>query len=951
MYDFCKGYLFFFICLKSYFGQLLNKTNLMMKKITLLLAILLVNLGFAQTLPFDFSDPIHAMTGADGAVVTVVQDNGNDVLQIVGNGGDWDNAQINFAENLDLSDDANNTISFRIKAVNGTGSGNHALKFENGTTGDTELTFSISGTEWTDISLDFPAGLGSYGRMVIFTDFGGSGGGLSDTYLVDDISGAFHSTPVLPNLPFDFSSDEQLMTGAEGAVVTIVQDNGNDVLQMVGSGADWDNAQINFQDNLDLSDDSNNTITFRVKPVNGTGSGNHLLKFENGPAGIAELPFNTTGTDWQDISLDFGAGLNNYGRMVIFTDAGGDGGGLSDTYLFDDIAGATHLNGPPDLPNLPFDFSSANQLMNGDGGAVVTIEQDNGNDVLQIVGATAAWDNAQITFAENLDLSDDATNTISFRIKPINGTGSGNHLLKFEQDSGGGNEELPFSTTGTDWQDVYVDFPADATTYGKMIIFTDAGDDNAGVSDTYQIDDIAVGANPAPPSANSVTVATSQAWNGYVNAFNVSDDSYAFGFSYGAADLRATATATSMTLEPNIAIWTAEATNASWFDQGVTPQTANKYIEASSYIEDNTLAGSDLTFTGNVSVSDLGSEYTVVAFVKALDPNNGYATVVNNTADISSTGDFSASATAAELASGYIIQYGFAVTGPLADPADTTLGSVVIGENAPPPSGNSVTVATSQAWNGYVNAFNLDDSYAFGFSYGAADLRATATATSMTLEPNIAIWTAEATNASWFDQGVTPQTANKYIEASSYIEDNTLAGSDLTFTGNVSVSDLGSEYTVVAFVKALDPNSGYATVVNNTADISSTGDFTASATAAELASGYVIQYGFAVTGPLADPADTTLGSVVIGEATAGVDDNSFVNVSVYPNPSNSNWNFRTGNTVITSVEVFNLLGKRVVSQNNNSTEIAISTQGLTSGIYIARITTEQGVKSVKLIRE
>jgi hypothetical protein len=272
--------------------------------------------------------------------------------------------------------------------------------------------------------------------------------------------------------------------------------------------------------------------------------------------------------------------------------------------------------------------------------------------------------------------------------------------------------------------------------------------------------------------------------------------------------------------------------------------------------------------------------------------------------------------------------------------------------NTPPPSGNSVTVATSQAWNAYVNAFNVSDNgYAFGFPYTVSDLRATPTATSMTLEPNIAIWTAEAANSAWFDQGAATQTALLYIEASSYIEDNTLAGSDLTFTGNVSVSDLGSEYTVVAFVKALDPNSGYATVVNNTADISSTGDFTASATAAELASGYVIQYGFAVTGPLADPADTTLGSVVIGEATAGVDDNSFVNVSVYPNPSNSNWNFRTGNTVITSVEVFNLLGKRVVSQNNNSTEIAISTQGLTSGIYIARITTEQGVKSVKLIRE
>ncbi|MDG1980764.1 MAG: lamin tail domain-containing protein [Flavobacteriaceae bacterium] len=271
--------------------------------------------------------------------------------------------------------------------------------------------------------------------------------------------------------------------------------------------------------------------------------------------------------------------------------------------------------------------------------------------------------------------------------------------------------------------------------------------------------------------------------------------------------------------------------------------------------------------------------------------------------------------------------------------------------NTPPATGNSVTVATSQAWNAYVNAFNLDNSYAFGFGYTVSDLRATPTTSSMTLEPNIAIWTGEATNADWFDQGAATQTANKYIEASSYIEDNTLAGSDLTFTGNVSVSDLGSGYTVVAFVKALDPNNGYATVVNNTADISSTGDFTASATAAELAAGYIIQYGFAVTGPLADPTDTTLGSVVIGEATAGVEDNSIVNVSVYPNPSNSNWNFRTGNTVITSVEVFNLLGKRVVSQNNNSTEIAISTQGLSSGIYIARITTEQGVKSVKLIRE
>ena len=561
---------------------------------------------------------------------------------------------------------------------------------------------------------------------------------------------------------------------------------------------------------------------------------------------------------------------------------------------------------------------------------------------------------------------------------------------------------------------------------------------------------VVVGTEAPPASGNDVTVATSQAWNAYVNAFNVSDDAFAFGFAYTVSDLRATPTATSMTLEPNTAIWTAEATNAGWFDQGATTQTANKYIEALSYIEDASLANEELTFSGNVSVSDLGDGYTVVAFIKTL--TSGYSTVAYKTADISSTGDFTVTATADEMSQA-VIQYGFAVTGPLADPADTSLGSVVVGTEAPPASGNDVTVATSQAWNAYVNAFNVSDgAYAFGFAYTVSDLRATPTATSMTLEPNTAIWTAEATNAGWFDQGATTQTANKYIEALSYIEDASLANEELTFSGNVSVSDLGDGYTVVAFIKTayvnafnvsdgayafgfaytvsdlratptatsmtLEPNtaiwtaeatnaawfdqgattqtankyiealsyiedaslaneeltfsgnvsvsdlgdgytvvafiktltSSYSTVAYKTADISSTGDFTITATADEMSQA-VIQYGFAVTGPLADPADTTLGSVVIGAETLSVEDTKFINVSVYPNPSSSNWNFRTPNTVIKSVEVFNLLGKRVASQrNNNSTEASISTQGLTNGIYIARITTEQGAKSVKLIK-
>jgi len=178
---------------------------------------------------------------------------------------------------------------------------------------------------------------------------------------------------------------------------------------------------------------------------------------------------------------------------------------------------------------------------------------------------------------------------------------------------------------------------------------------------------------------NNVTVESSQAWNGYVNAFNVSDNVYAFGFAYGVADLRATATATSMTLEPNIAIWTGEATNVAWFDNSSGSQVPVKYIEASSYIENNALAGSDLNFSGTVSVDDLDAGYVVVAFVKALDPSNDYATVVNNTTEITTAGPFIVSATAAELTTGLIIQYGFTMTGLPADPTVTTNGSVVVG--------------------------------------------------------------------------------------------------------------------------------------------------------------------------------------------------------------------------------------------------------------------------------
>ncbi|MDC1534103.1 T9SS type A sorting domain-containing protein [Polaribacter sp.] len=451
--------------------------------------------------------------------------------------------------------------------------------------------------------------------------------------------------------------------------------------------------------------------------------------------------------------------------------------------------------------------------------------------------------------------------------------------------------------------------------------------------------------------SNTVTPLTSATWKGYINTFNISDGAYQFGFEYGVADMQSTITDTYVKLQPNFGIWTAEASNAAWFDSSSGTQTPILNIEGNTFVENNDLAGSDLTFEGNVSAADLDAGYTAVAFIKALDPNNGYATVVNKSIDITSAGDFTVSATAAELVEGFIVQYGFAVTGPPADPAtEDSLGSVVMGVE--PAGSNTVTPLTSATWKGYINTFNISDgAYQFGFEYGVADMQSTITDTYVKLQPNFGIWTAEASNAAWFDSSSGTQTPILNIEGNTFVENNDLAGSDLTFEGNVSAADLDAGYTAVAFIKALDPNNGYATVVNKSIDITSAGDFTVSATAAELVEGFIVQYGFAVTGPPADPAtEDSLGSVVMGdESTAGIDDQDLITLNMYPNPASDVLNISAQNTINT-VEIYNVLGQKVIRMNVEDTSAEINVSNLNAGIYLIKYEINNRTSTKKFVK-
>nr|WP_321222605.1 T9SS type A sorting domain-containing protein [uncultured Psychroserpens sp.] len=163
-----------------------------MKKIIQLLIILTVSFNYAQVFPIDFSEPEDAMNCFDCAFA-LTTDNGNDVGSITGGGLDYDTAQLNLVQNLDLSDDNNNTITFRIKPIEDYGTRVHLLKFEGIPGTETQLSFTTTGTDWQNITLDYGPGLGSYSLLVFFPDFESAAIG---TYLVDDFAGGTNIAPV-----------------------------------------------------------------------------------------------------------------------------------------------------------------------------------------------------------------------------------------------------------------------------------------------------------------------------------------------------------------------------------------------------------------------------------------------------------------------------------------------------------------------------------------------------------------------------------------------------------------------------------------------------------------------------------------------------------------------------------------------------------------------------------
>jgi hypothetical protein len=175
----------------------------------------------------------------------------------------------------------------------------------------------------------------------------------------------------------------------------------------------------------------------------------------------------------------------------------------------------------------------------------------------------------------------------------------------------------------------------------------------------------------------------------------------------------------------------------------------------------------------------------------------------------------------------------------------------------------NVTVNPGNPWIGYMNVFELPangGAYLWGSSWGTDALPAVFTGANLKLSPNTNCY--NATDPYW----VQPNgDGNKQMEANYYVEDTSLVGKTVAFGGQTLVNNFVAGYASQAFIKVLDPASGWAVVASAYAPLVGGQPFSLSLDVANTP-GLVPQYGFMTTGPDANPA--TVGALGFALLTA-----------------------------------------------------------------------------------
>lgn len=94
---------------------------------------------------------------------------------------------------------------------------------------------------------------------------------------------------------------------------------------------------------------------------------------------------------------------------------------------------------------------------------------------------------------------------------------------------------------------------------------------------------------------------------------------------------------------------------------------------------------------------------------------------------------------------------------------------------------------------------------------------------------------------------------------------------------------------------------------------------------------------------------TTVDSLTI-TGILGVDQFSKPTISFYPNPAENVLNF-SSDEIVSGIEVFNLLGQKVMERKVNATEGQVDISNLASGNYVVHSITETGKQLSKIVKK
>lgn len=84
---------------------------------------------------------------------------------------------------------------------------------------------------------------------------------------------------------------------------------------------------------------------------------------------------------------------------------------------------------------------------------------------------------------------------------------------------------------------------------------------------------------------------------------------------------------------------------------------------------------------------------------------------------------------------------------------------------------------------------------------------------------------------------------------------------------------------------------------------------------------------------------------------SGVEEFALNGVSVYPNPTQNQWNFAVEGMMIDQLAIVDVTGKTVFANQVNASAATINAEGFAPGMYFAKLTSGNAVKTVKLIKK